>query len=231
MNPKTLDELKEIMLQEKWSNSDNALFYKNMTISYFRYGIKQAGLENYYDLVAIDNYIAKANSILEVGAGSGRVLDYLVDKNSKAKLYAIEREKKFCTFLKKKFASKVEIICEDLRSFETDKKFDLILWMWTGICEFARNEQFSILTKILSLLDYGGFLILDMLFSNTKVKNVMKFDMNRGVIQTNFGSDYVYLPTQEEVYTYIEIFGLNVKRLNYDTLASSKRSLLILSKI
>jgi len=78
----------------RWQNDDNLLIYNAMPLSEFRNTAINGGLENGCALDQIAHYIFKASSILEVGAGYGRVIANLLNKGYSGKLTAIERDVK-----------------------------------------------------------------------------------------------------------------------------------------
>ena len=63
----------------------------------------------------------KIKFIVEIGAGKGELTEFLLKnkKSSQLKILAIEKEKKFCEILKKKFEKfkNLEIFCADIRDF------------------------------------------------------------------------------------------------------------------
>ena len=56
------------------------------------------------------------NEILEIGAGTGNLTEYLINKKPK-KIYLIEKDKNLFEILKSKFANKIEIFNEDILKF------------------------------------------------------------------------------------------------------------------
>lgn len=212
-----------------WTNTDNKQLYEKMPLEFFRSVAAQGGLDNGCDIKAISNYIHAANSILEIGAGYGRVLDSLLhDLNYKNELYGIERNKKLYNFLKSKF-KEIKIICADIKEFSPDSKFDLILCMWGGISEFTQDEQPKILAKLLSMLNKNGNLIFDTILPECKTIRANKADGNNYVIQTEYGNDFIYLPSMQEIQHYIKTLNSQlVEEIIYTTATGKERYLYVI---
>lgn len=144
----------------KWTNTNNIEFYEKLTIKKLKYLAACAGLDKYHDLNLIRPYFEDAHSILELGAGYGRVIDYLINQNFQ-NLSAIERNKHLNSILWSRFNKKVTFYFTDIRSFNCAKKFDSILWLWSGIAEFTNSEQLAVLKLLSTLLTKKGTLIID----------------------------------------------------------------------
>lgn len=220
---------KNINWIKNWSNSANISLYKNMPLSFYKKEAKQGGIDNGCDVKAIAAYINKANSILEVGAGYGRVLFHITKSGYKKELYAIERSNRMCKFLMRKFSYVAKIVCADIRSLEIDRKFDLILWMWASICEFSKNEQLSALAQLTKHLQTDGHIIFDIIPFEDKIINAIEVDSRNKIIKTKFGNDYGYFPSPQELEHYRQLLNLElVEIIVYETKTSKKRHLHVL---
>lgn len=104
------------------------------------------------------------NSVLEIGSGCGAITRYLGENFSK--VFALEGSyrrslisKKRCSELKN-----VNIICENIKNFECDFKFDLITLI--GVLEYSPiffsnpNSVSILLNNVYNLLDDNGVLIV-----------------------------------------------------------------------
>jgi phospholipid N-methyltransferase len=216
------------MKNPNWKNLDNFELYENMPLDVFYQIVIDSGLDDCCDIKAISTYVSQAESILEVGAGCGRILDYLISSGYAGKLVAIERISKFCDLLEDKFSNRVEIINADILDFTTDKKFDLILFMWTGICEFSKSEQIFVLNKLLSILSYNGRLIIDLMPISSKTINAVEYDQHNRTIQTIFGNDHGYFPSDEEITSYASVNGVKiVEKIEYETKIKKIRNIYV----
>src|SRR5262245_7580327 len=125
----------------KWVNDNNNLFYENISIEANITNSILGGLESGVDLDLIKSYIESSNSILEVGAGYVRVINYLLDRKCPAKITAIECSNKLYKYLSHKYFDRINLIHADLKLFCPNENYDLILWLFSGISDFAKIEQ------------------------------------------------------------------------------------------
>lgn len=137
------------------------IFYEKLPLNIFKEYAITVGLNTYCDLKIIKEYILKSHSILDVGSGYGRVLEYLISLKLNAKITSIERSKSLQQFLKKRFSDKFTFIDIDLREVKFREQYDLILWMWSGIEDFSAAEQFHIVKKLYAHLEPNGLLVID----------------------------------------------------------------------
>jgi hypothetical protein len=132
------------------ANRDNQLFYDQMSAEDLNIYVTKIGLTPAVD---IDLIISKLGffptSVLEVGAGAGRVVDALLAKLDACTIYALERSPNFIKHLQGKFTtnSRVRIIEGDVSSLPLPI-VDLTLWMWSGITDFGPEEQPRILSRL-----------------------------------------------------------------------------------
>jgi len=92
-------------------NNDNYRFYNKFSIEEFVKFSELAGLNTFTDLDLIRSKIEIFNydSILEVGAGSGRVIQYLLENNYKGKIIAIERNPVLYANLENKYGNAITL--------------------------------------------------------------------------------------------------------------------------
>ena len=72
--------------------------------------------QNILKLISNSTKIEKNNEVVEIGAGTGNLTEFLIKKNPK-KLYLIEKDEKLTNLLKNKFSEKLDIINEDILKF------------------------------------------------------------------------------------------------------------------
>lgn len=216
-------------LKQHWTNDDNFEFYVNTPMSNVHDLTKIGGLDNGCDIAPLEKYIIKANSILEVGAWYGRVLKKILDIGYKGKLYALDRVKHLCEFIRANFKDKVTVIEADLRNFHYKSKFDLILWMWVGIYEFNKSEQLSVLANLANHLNDNGILVIESMF--IKPLNVSYYSNQEMLMETKCGNVYAYVPSVKELYEYAH--GLNfeiIDVINYKTATDRERVIFVWKK-
>jgi len=215
--------------KSSWKNIDNHEFYEGIPLETFKVNSILGGLGEGGDLDLITDYIFKANSILEVGAGYGRVLNYLVSQGFKGKISAIERSKKYARLLNKKFGNRVTIFDIDLQKFQTEEKFDLILWMFSGVSDFAKHEQLLVLRKLKQHLVADGNIILDTFSHSLKPANAINAEKQSYIITEGDYTLYGYIPSIEEIEMYAKCLDFReVKHLPYTTKTNSHRLIHIL---
>lgn len=212
-----------------WTNQNNARFYENISIQEVKTLSIEGGLEDGCDLDLIKDYIDNAPSILEVGAGYGRVLNYLFKHNYPGKITAIERSKKFCKYLHNEFANKVQLYEADLLDFDINDKFDLILWMWTGIADFGEEEQCCILERLKEYLQPSSTMIVDTIPTSIKPFHTIQAEENYHILKRLNIPHYGYFPTSEQVHNYGSL--LQFKKIisqEYQSTTNRKRLLYFL---
>lgn len=216
-----------------WTNKCNSPFYDALPIDVFRDIAGTCGLSSGCDLDVLDAHISGAKSVLEIGAGYGRVIDHLVRKGFDGDIYAVERNEKLHQFLVSKFinAANVNVLNVDLVDLEADRKFDLILWMWASISEFSQAEQLSILSNLYSHLEDNGRIILDAVPESREPNSTTKLSKGNYVFDTEYGKDYGYFPTHDEIMGYATSLEVaDVSQISYKTDTDRDRLLYIFSK-
>jgi phospholipid N-methyltransferase len=214
-----------------WTNKDNFAYYELIPYEIQKNYTVIGGLDVFSDLKLIKNYIDNANSILEVGACYGRVLDYLIQNNFKGKITAIEKSTKFFKLLQNQYSDHVNLHHEDISTFSTSDKFDLILWMWSGISDFAKDEQVQILQGLYNLLPSKGILILDTFSHAIKPVNAISSHDQSYLVHVDDCILYGYLPSPEEMNNYGNLVGFkSVEYLPYKTTTNRERAIYLLCK-
>jgi SAM-dependent methyltransferase len=150
---------RKVLSDKQWCNIDNAPFYENISVEELKEVSEKGGLDDCCDVAQVKRICEKAESILEVGSGYGRVCSYLINLGVKAKLYSVERSEKFCQHLRKKFKSKLNLFEGDFLNFHTQLQFDVVLMMWMG--EISEKELPVFINKAYLLLKKNGVLIID----------------------------------------------------------------------
>jgi cyclopropane fatty-acyl-phospholipid synthase-like methyltransferase len=221
-----------------WNNEKNSNIFEKLPIVFFKKTAKKIGLDKCCDIQNLEIYINKSDSILDVGAGWGRVLNYLIfHKKYKGKLYALERSQQFYSYLKREFANQVELYNEDIRTFSSHNKVDLILWMWAGIAEFNQQEQKQVIIRLASILCEGGYLIIE---TNPNMEAIPeanlhthKLEGQHGIVQVPSSKIlyYYFMPTTEQIKEYAASAKLkHQKSIHYKTDTGLERTLDILQK-
>lgn len=231
INIQQKQRLRDCSLTKPWANADNADFYKKMPISFFIEVAIQGGLDDGCDVLAIGQYIKNAKSILEVGAGYGRVIDSILKQGFCGQLTAIERNPVLCQYLQNNFGNQTEIICNDLLKATFTGKYDLILWMWTGICEFSKTEQCLVINILSECLNKNGLLVIDTVPPECPTQNSLDYDKHNRVIATSYGNNYCYLPDSFDIAWYANSNRLKLsEKITYKTKTNKTNYLYLLQK-
>lgn len=205
-----------------WSNDDNDMFYDKISKATLMKFLERSGLEKNADLQLIKEYIFSASSILEVGAGYGRVIEYLICNGFSGDIVAIEKCKKFYGILCDKFSSQAKIINVNLLDLKMEKKFDLILWLWFGILDFTESEQFIALKKLLQLLSPAGHIIIDTIYIDCEQKKIPLQLQRNQIMKADGLSLRRHIVSTEEIKNYAQ--KLNLNKITYFTYSTSEKN-------
>jgi len=215
---------------KRWDNTDLSAYYENVPPALFqKYSIK-GGLEEGRDIHLAYPYFANAISVMEIGACYGRVIKQILKKGYKGKIYAIERSKRLFSHLKKKYDGKAHLINADIIHFQPEQKFEAILWLWSDISGFPREQQLSVLEHVSSWLADNGVLILETILHTLAPKNATLVNDQFYMIESEYGNLYGYIPSEQEMQSYGEQLGFrNIKHIHYYTSTDRERILHIFS--
>ena len=152
-------------LRQTTSNDHNVNFYNAINLRTFT---ASAGLDSCPDLETMEAALTPdrgSMKVLEVGAGYGRVVRWLLGKGY-GKVVAIERSVAADEIERRQAdevaAGRLEFLRQDVRDLATEERFDLILWMFSGISDFSPEEQHRVLGNLAKHLAPGGQLVLDL---------------------------------------------------------------------
>ena len=212
----------------EWKNKNNAIFYDQIPKELFDKTALESGLNSGCDIDILQPYINSARTILEIGSGYGRVVQYILQFNFAGKLYALERNHKMCEHLRENFCHSVDIIEQDVFDFKTEKKFDLILACWTTICEFSKEEQSVLIKKLSNMLTADGKLVFDSIFD--KPRNSSYCNCQNHVVHNEYSSLYGYIPSLAEIKAYaLDSNFKTTKIIYYITDSNRERAMFVLS--
>jgi SAM-dependent methyltransferase len=211
-------------------NDKNLAFYENIGLDPFKELSEKGGFSSHRDLETIASYIKDDASILELGAGFGRCLEYFIQKNHKGKLTAVEFSKPLARFLEENFHEQVRIVNADIKTLALDEKYDVALWMWSGIIDFSAIEQKESCTRIFHLLNEGGQLFIDV--PRLGVPTIANhLDNQRLIFTTPYGEITAYIPDDNDMEIIRKEAGFkSLTKIEYDTATDKKRSVYRLQK-
>ena len=215
---------------QNWSNTDNTFFYEN-GCHILQNWSQQGGLASCPDLQAIKDYIIPATQILELGAGFGRVINYLTTHYPDKQITAVEKSSQLHTMLKQQNYSNVQLHHADILTFQPEQQFDLILWLWSGLTDFSQTEQPEILSKIQGLLSDNGTLIVETFPHDVTPKNGHMKSSQRYTLSAEGMQLHGYIPSPQEMAAYAKKLGLRLhETLIYTTDSGRERKLYLLTQ-
>ena len=212
------------------TNNYNLNFYKNLGIDPFKDFAEIGGFNTYTDLELIYPSIENSKSLLELGAGYGRCIEYLLKKSFQGQIIAVEYCPDFFSYLRERFPEEVIIIKEDIKNLSLPTNIDTALWMWSGIVDFSKSEQQSIIKNISKMLSDKGKLIIDIPKEGIKTIAMHK-DEKHLLLDTVFGRLYCYMPSVSE----LEEFAMkgnfsNITSQHYYTSKNKERTIFTFHK-
>ena len=211
-------------------NDSNKIFYNTVPLDVFQSLTQQGGFVDCLDLKLIEKHIPISSSVMEVGAGYGRCVDFLLAKKQEGRIIAIEQSLQFSTVLLEKYKSQsnVQIINDDIKTLAVSDKVDVVLWLFSGMLDFAKEEQPIVLKRLRSFLKNEGKLFLDVpqLAELTVAKYTGKQDI---VMETPYGNITTFLPALADIEEYASEAGFShVSVIHYNTTTEKKRSIFML---
>ncbi|MDO8953533.1 MAG: class I SAM-dependent methyltransferase [Gammaproteobacteria bacterium] len=225
-----VDELKDEASNINWANADNKEFYENFSFKDYQKYLTLAGLASSPDVILIKDLILSAKSILDVGPGYGRVIEFAKNLGYQKQITAVEFSDALVTNLQKKFVDD-KIIHGDFLKFATDNKFDLILMMWTTLSVFNPfDEQQACFYQCAKMLSDDGYCVIDMLLSNSAEEAITNKASQYYVTHAgNNTTHYAYGQSILEIMDYVAKAGLAIRQIKEYKAATAKRCLVILS--
>ena len=211
-------------------NEKNFNFYNQIGLDTFQSLAQTGGFNTFVDLEIAYRYIQSNENIIEIGAGYGRCLDFLIDKKHEGEICAIEQSAVLCEKLRKKYSNTIEIIEGDIYAFNSKHTIDTALWMWSGIIDFSVEEQAAVIKHIHGILSPKGKVFIDIPRIGTQTI-ADHLDQQRIKLTTDFGEIECYIPLSSEMKMYAEKAGFTrVDEINYETATDKKRTMYILMK-
>jgi len=132
----------------------------------------------YYDIENLEiktilkNVRLKGKTILDIGAGIGR-LSFPLSKHAK-KIIALDKDKRFCSYFKNNKNEKVEFVNKRAEIYLKNKKFDIILLAWPTF-------DFSFVKLIKNVMGKDSLLIFITCDNNSDYETIIdKLDSGKG---------------------------------------------------
>ncbi|MCU0391224.1 MAG: class I SAM-dependent methyltransferase [Thermoflexibacter sp.] len=215
-------------------NDKNIEFYKKINLDKFKEFARLIGLDTKIDIDLIYPYIQSAKILVELGAGYGRVISALLERNFQGQVIAFERVSELVNYLKDQFShellsKKITLIEADFKNFSITQQADVVLWLWSGFLELSEKEQRENVKHICNNLTENGVLVIEI---PIEVKHIGEQAGNQIIrVETEWGTIEAYMPRYDELLDYAKYAGfVEVERKDYLTATSLKRTIYIFKK-
>ena len=193
-----------------WCNSDNDRFYSEIKAEGLKKLAAKAGLSKGCDVQKLQPHWINAKTILDVGSGYGRVVNSLLDLGFKGHITATERNPEQLAQLSTIESANLTIVPIDISNInKLNRKFDIILYLWSGLADFPKNRQSTIIRMLAELLNKDGKIIIDTMPMNTLPLDTEEFDQQSFLTRSNNHVVHTYEPSYAEIQKYAMSNGLN----------------------
>ena len=188
------------------------------------------GLNTGIDIDTIYPLIKDAKTILEFGAGYGRVINFLRKKGFANEYIGIERIDSLVKYLHENYPNEATILHQDIREIEIENHPNVILWLWSGILELTPEEQKSTIQEAYDLLAPNGLLIIEAPFK--KIYKVGALEGEKSVrVEMDWGVLNAYFVTTDDIESYASSIGFsNFEYKTYQTTTDLERVFYLLRK-
>ena len=205
-------------------------FYSAMRLEQFEEFARLTGFDTGIDIDILYPYLKDAKTLVELGAGYGRAIDFLLKKGFKGDVYAVERISRLIPYLKNRFEDRIQIIQQDITKLDLPQKADAIMWLWSGILELNPTEQEKSVNQVYHNLSDGGLFAIESPYKTIKVVGKMN-EEQKIVLKTEWGELEAYLPKEEEIRKYAKNAGFSsCKTLHYTSKTGLDRLFYLLQK-
>ena len=152
----------------EWTPQANRIYYDNVAVKGLEEWAVIKGLASGKDLDVIKQEISESlrryKTILEIGAGNGRIIEWLLKKGTRPTIIAIEQSAVLAGTLREKYRNieTISIIETNILNLVPSFSCDLALWMWSGFLELKPEEKKVALAIVFSILKDKGKLVIDL---------------------------------------------------------------------
>lgn len=214
------------------TNTKNRYFYEDSPLNYLNDEfITKAGLLSNSDMNIVFRYIKKHKNktVLEVGAGLGRVLEFLLKMKYDGDIVAIDYCKQYASYLEEKYASikNIKIINDNI--FNCFHYVDFSLLMFSVLLDYDAEEQKRLIKHLTSITNNAIFIDLPECISQS---NMTHQEGQCVSISTNWAISSGYFPSKAEILdSFIGSNFVLAKEARYKTQNQRKRILYIFEKL
>lgn len=187
-------------------NDGNIDFYARIDIEKFKDFARQTGFDQGVDIQLIYPHIRQAAVLVELGAGYGRAVSFILQKGYEGRLIVVDRIEQLIALLDRQFGERVEVVRQDLKKLDLPVKADAILWLWSGLLEHSQDEQAAAIARLAQNLSEAGVLIIESPYKAVRIVGTHA-DSHIIRLHTEWGDLEAYLPDEEEVRQYAQRAG------------------------
>ena len=146
--------------QKTCLNQQNQQYYSHFRKHDLDHYLNAAGLSTNKDLLLILPHIELANSILIVGGGFGREIDFIQAHNHCANISVVERNADYIDYMRGNHKN-CTYFCEDILNWTPTEKFDVVLLLFGMIQEFSADEIPQLFEILAASLSKDGTVMID----------------------------------------------------------------------
>lgn len=191
-------------------------------------------IDDCVDLVRIHSQLSAANHILEIGAGYGRVINYVQSTYPEKKISAVETAPSMQEYLAKNYPD-ITLHRQSITKLDIPEIPNLVLWMWSGLGDLPQDQQYHALKKIHHGTAEEAVLVIDLPNIEVLVENGKNGlvgdvgDINRvSITHPQFGIYAGYFPTKSEMYILCEECGFSGSCNEYNINGSPRHQFVLL---
>lgn len=211
-------------------STNNRAFY-NQAEDWLEGLSERKGISHGEDLEAIKHALKGSLSdpsghVLEIGAGRGRVIRWLLEHFPTAKITAVDQSDRNAERLSEEFNaySNVNVLRCNILELELQRKFSLALWMWSGFAEISSEEKPKAMERVFQSLIAGGTFVIDMPREIVGVEKIVHGNGGVVQLQESFATLMAHLVTEEELKSMATKAGFEfIQTINYETFTQIPR--------
>ena len=214
----------------KTIKNNNKSFYDLSPHNFITSVAEYTGLNSCCDIEIIIKHIefSHKKTIIDMGAGEGRVIEYLLDKFP-GKIFGIEHSKTKYRFLKKKFQDlgSVELINDDICNLKG--KFDYGIFSWSVFIEFTKQEQRKLIAQLAENINEKFFIDVPKFGA---VQNFHHLENKIFTFSKEWGSLSGYILTKEELESLVHNSSFYLEQcISYETSSGREREIYVISRL
>lgn len=215
-------------------NKENLSVYENPGAVFYLEDLAARGRLGTYDMEIAFPFYKDASSLLEIGPGYGRCIDFLLASGFKGQITGIEYSAFLTKNLQEKYQNHQQVTIDhgDILEFAPQQKFDVVIAMFSLFQEFNKEEKLVLAKKIYQILDKNGKFIIDIMNHELTPLGGQCVDVNKNILSTQFGGTILSEPgTVGDINKICDKIGFKrVVYTEYATPADRERIVYVLQK-